>query len=342
VKDLRANIGTDAPGRAALARLRDWPLQSLFAAVAAVLVIVWAINSTASLKYGIILGTVYGLAILGGNAIAGTLGSLNLSLGAFMALGAYTTAYAAKHGVAIVPAMLLGTVAAGAVGAVVAIPLVRLDGVFTALVTFALASAIPSLIVYAEPITGGSVGLSVAVGSSLLGNPVGGSSTGMLVMAAVMFVIVAMLNAWLLRHHAGRTAIAVGEEAPAAAVFGVRLGLVKVMVWSYGSAVAGLAGGLFALAVEYVSPSQFAATLSIFLFVGGLVGGLRSAWGALLGGLLVGTLPVQLQDLVPENSTGIVFGAVLFVTLLAGGHGIADWLERAIARAAGTVRRTRP
>lgn len=338
---MRTDTEQPATEQTALARIRDWPAQTVFAAVAAIVVLAWALNSTASLKYGLILGIVYAIAILGGNAISSTLGSLNLSLGAFMAVGAYSTAYAAGHGVGLLGAILLGGVVAGVIGAVLAIPLVRLDGVFTALVTFALASAIPSLAVYADAITGGSNGIGLPVDPKILGMTVGGSTTGMLIVAAVVFLVVAVLNGWLLNHHVGRTAIAVGEAPPAAAVFGVRLGPVKVLVWAYAAVVAGLAGGLFAVAVAYVSPSQFAVTLSVSLFVGGLVGGVRSPWGALLGGLLVGTMPLELTSIVPENSTGIVFGAVLFVALLAGGHGVADWLERGFARGTTIIRGSR-
>jgi branched-chain amino acid transport system permease protein len=111
-------------------------------------------------------------------------------------------------------------------------------------------------------------------------------------------------------------------------VFGVRTTLTKVGVWTWASALGGLSGALFALTVGFLSPGQFEAHLGIFLFVGAVIAGTRSVWGALLGGLLVGTMPSQLQDIVPAEATGILFGAILFAGLVAGRGGVSRLIER--------------
>jgi branched-chain amino acid transport system permease protein len=292
------------------------------------LVCLVALTNNAAVRYALIMGLIYSIAILGNSVITGGLGEISLAASAWMALGAYGTAYLIETGfspgLAVASAVAISTV----MGALVAIPTVRLDGLFTALVTFALAFSIPQFAVYLDGITGGSQGLALPAEIGILGLSVGGSSSGSLLLSAGCFIAVALLTTLLLERSAGRKVLWVGEAEISAAVFGVRTTLTKVGVWTWASALGGLSGALFALTVGFLSPGQFEAHLGIFLFVGAVIAGTRSVWGALLGGLLVGTMPSQLQDIVPAEATGILFGAILFAGLVAGRGGVSRLIER--------------
>jgi branched-chain amino acid transport system permease protein len=299
---------------------------TMVAFAAAVLVI--GLTGSASTRYGLILATVYAIAIVGNNAIASTLNEINLSATAFLALGSYITANALEREQNIVVALLLAIAGCAAIGFLVAIPTSRLGGIQTALVTFALAYSVIDLASYLKDVTGGDNGKFVFVDTTIAGSVVSGSEPAMLIVVVASMLVVGAIHLRVLNSRAGRVAISVGESEQAAAVFGIRTRLVKVLVWTYASAIFGFAGFLLALTVGFVASSQWTIMISILIFVGGLIGGTRSITGAWIGGIVVAGMPLWLQNLIPASSTTIAFGLILLLALLAGGKGIAELGER--------------
>ncbi|MBB4663877.1 branched-chain amino acid ABC transporter permease [Conexibacter arvalis] len=303
------------------------PGRLLLLAVVAAVVLLAGMTGDSPLTYSLVIGTIYGIAILGNNAITATLGEINLSAGAFMAIGAYTAAYTLREGWAL-PAVVLAVVVVSIVlGALIAIPTVRLTGLFTALATFALAYAIPDLTIALSSITGGDAGTAITppiVGGTLID----GSSTTLLAIVVILFVALAAVSLWMFSRSVGSRLLTVGESPHAARSFGLRSTLLKIGVWTWAALLGGIAGLCYALAVGFLNPTVFTLFLSISLLAGGLVGGSRSVVGAWLGGLLVGTLPPNIQSVVPASASGIVFGVVLLLALLAGSGGLGQVLER--------------
>ncbi|MGE0233065.1 MAG: branched-chain amino acid ABC transporter permease [Flavobacteriaceae bacterium] len=316
------------------------PLRQLVLILATLAVVIYAANSTASMRYALILGIVYAIVIVGNNPITAILGEINIGMSAIMAFGSYAVAYALKIGLPLPVSMLFGVGFTTLSGALLAIPTVRLNGIFTALSTIALAFAVPGLAVALQPFTGGAEGAGLPIDPKLFGVVVGGSSMGMLILCAGLFLIIGLISAWLFNGRVGRLALIVGESPPAATVFGLNVRYTQILVWTWASFVGGVGGVLFALVVGYVSPQQFEPLLSVALLTGGIIGGVRSSTGALLGGILVGTFPLQLQMIVPAAGTGILYGVILFVALLVRGRGIAEGVERVLLRtwAAGARR----
>jgi branched-chain amino acid transport system permease protein len=304
-----------------------WPRHVTLALFAAAVLVI-GLTGSASTRYGLILATVYAIAIVGNNAIASTLNEINLSATAFLALGCYITANALERGWSIVVALVLAVLGCIVVGFVVAIPTSRLGGIQTALVTFALAYSIHDLASYLRDFTGGDNGKFVLVETSIGDSIISGSEPAMLIVAVAAMLVVGVVHLRLLNGHAGRVAISVGESEQAAAVFGIRTRVVKVLVWTYASAIFGVAGFLLALTVGFVASSQWTIMISILVFVGGLIGGTRSITGAWLGGIIVAAVPLWLQNFIPASSTTIAFGLILLLALLAGGKGLAEFAER--------------
>jgi branched-chain amino acid transport system permease protein len=301
------------------------------AAVVAAIVLALGLGGTSTLRYSLVIGTIFAIAILGNNAILATLGEINLAAGAFMALGAYTAAYTLSKGWALPAAFAAVVVVSIVVGALLAIPTVRLHGLFTALATFALAYAIPDLTIALSGVTGGDAGLAVTppiVGDTL----VDGSSTLMLVAVVVLFLVLAAASLLLFDRRPGASLLAVGEAPHAASSFGLRSTLLKISVWTWATLLGAIAGACYALAVGFLNPTIFTVFLSISLLAGSLVGGSRSVLGAWIGGLLVGALPSNIQSIVPASATGAVFGIVLLLALLAGSGGLGGLIERQALR----------
>lgn len=317
-----------ASGRGRVATLRAL----LLVLVAAAVLGIGAVQES-TVRYSLVIGTIYAIAVLGNNAVNGALGEINLAAGAFMATGAYTMAWMLNHGHHVLVSFLAVLAFSAVAGAVLAVPVIRLGGIFTALATFALAYAVPDLALWMRDVTGGDSG--VAVPSLTIGDTfVDGSSMTMLMIVSGVFLAAAGITLAVVRSRVGITLLVVGESTAAARVFGIRVTLVKIGVWTWASILGGVAGGFYALTVGYLNPTIFVVFLSISLFVGGLIGGTRNVAGAWIGGLVVGTLPTNIQNVVPASASGIVFGVILLLALLVGSGGLGGLLDRPAVRLA--------
>src|SRR3954451_17188041 len=102
---------------------------------------------------------IYFIAIVGLNVVTGYSGQISLGQGAFMAIGAYTTAIlTVNYGVGVYWTIPVAGVVTGLVGFGFGFPALRLSGVYLALATFALAISIPSFAKHFDTFTGGSPG----------------------------------------------------------------------------------------------------------------------------------------------------------------------------------------
>lgn len=287
-------------------------------------------------RYALAISGSYAIATLGGNLIAATARDVNLAIGAQMAVGAYATAYAESHHWGTAVAVLLALGASTAVSFVVSLGVVRLREVYTALATFALAFCIPDLATYLHSITGGGAGeylLPITVGSTSLG----GGTLALDYTVMILFGVFGL--AWLvfMTTGAGRRMLMLDEAEPALVGFGRSPYWMKVRVWTVSGLVSGVAGLTYGLAVGYLNPQQFTYFLSLQLFVGSVVGGLTSVIGALIGGLLVGAVPIYLSS-ARGGVEDILFGALLVLALVLGKGGLWPRIEDLVYKVCRRVR----
>lgn len=274
----------------------------------------------------------YAVAILGLTVMTGVNGQISLGHGAFYAVGAYVAAALMSHFAvpywATLPAAAL---AAGGLGFLVGFPALRLSGLYLALTTLALAVAVPQLLKFRgiEEWTGGVQGLFISKPDAPFGLPLDADQWLYLFTTAVAggcFLLVANL----LRGRTGRAMRAVRDHPLAAEAMGVDLAGLKTRSFALSAALTGLAGALGAIAVEFVAPDAFGVDLSINLFVGMVVGGAGSLWGALLGGLFVVFVP-NLAEEVSKAAPGVIYGIILLALLYVQPGGVAG-AARAVLR----------
>ena len=280
---------------------------------------------------------IYAIALLGLNILTGYNGQISLGHGAFYAIGAYTTAILMdRFGVpywATLPA-------AGAVcllaGFLFGLPALRLEGLYLALATFALGVTMPQLLKYHhfEKWTGGVQGIVIAKPEppALLGQAGLKLNADQwlyfftLAVAIVMFVL-----AWnLLRGRVGRALVAIRDHHIAAEAMGVNSALYKSLAFGVSAMYTGVAGGLGAIAVQFVAPDSFNVFLSIVFLVGIVVGGLASIPGAIYGALFIQFIP-NFADEISKAAPWAIFGVLMigFVYLMPTGVAGAVRLARA-------------
>lgn len=273
---------------------------------------------------------VYALALLGLNLVMGYGGQISLGHGAFYAVGAYTTAILmTSWGVPYWATLPVAAAVCAALGFLVGWPALRLSGPYLALVTLALATAVPQVLKHKalEPWTGGVQGVLVSKPDPPFGLPF--SQDQWLYVVALMvagagFVLIRNL----MQGRIGRAVIAVRDNALAAEAMGVDLAGMKTRSFALGAMLTGVAGSLGALAVEFVSPDSFPVLLSITLFVGSVVGGAASIFGAVAGAAFIVLVP-PLANTVSKAAPGVAYGAMLILCLYLMPSGIAGLLRRA-------------
>jgi branched-chain amino acid transport system permease protein len=292
---------------------------------------------------------IFFIALLGLNLLTGYTGQISLGHGAFMAIGAYTTAIiVTRSDLRDLWTIPLAGLVAGAVGFLFGFPALRLAGVYLALATFALAVAVPSLAKYGriEEFTGGGAGLLLDLPTTPFGLPLSPSDWLYYLcwgIAAVLFVL-----AWVLvRGRTGRALRAIRENELAAVSSGVGLPTYKTFAFGVSAFYGGVAGSLYGITINFVNPDTFPISLSILLLTGVVVGGLGSLSGVIFGALFIQYLPAYAPDIVrwpldkvgvavDTTSTGVpavVYGLILLAVLLlipAGAAGVFPRVARVV------------
>ena len=266
------------------------------------------------------------IAVLSQNLVAGYSGQISLGQSGFVALGgvAFALGLLRLH-LDLLTSLVVAMVVAGVAGLVLSPVIIRLSGVYLAVLTLAFALAVPELIGYPKSLTGGALGLQLDP-QSLFGLQLKGVLPPYLfvvTLATVVFVLAHLL----VRSPTGRLWIAVRDSEAAAASLGVNVGARKVEAFVVSAMLAGLAGGLLTLLVSFIAPDSYTLWLSIYLVVAVIVGGSGSLLGSLLGALFIVMLPVQFAKFpqVPQ----VAFGLALVLVLPAAPEGIVPSVTRA-------------
>jgi branched-chain amino acid transport system permease protein len=290
------------------------------------------------ITFQLTLVMVYGLAILGLNLLTGSLGH-----SAFYGIGAYTAAIMMDRWDVPYYATLP---AAGAVcfivGFLFGFPALRLQGIYLALATFALATAMPQILKF-DPLssfTGGVQGIVIIKPDPPLGLPIDADQWLYYFTLAVLLVMF-WAAANLIRSRSGRAIMAIRDSPIAAAAMGIDTALYKTATFGVSALYTGVAGALGAIAVQFVAPDSFTFLLSIQLLVGLVIGGVGSIPGSLVGGVFVMFVP-NIAEAVSTGLAGAIYGVIMLLVIFVMPSGAAGFARYALARATSGRRRFVP
>ena len=236
---------------------------------------------------------VYAIAILGLNLLTGFNGQFSLGHSAFYAIGAYTAAILIDlGGVPYWLTLPFAFVVCLIAGFLFGLPALRLEGLYLALATFALAVATPQLLKYSafEHWTGGVQGINLRKPKPPFDLPI--SKDQWLYYFVLIVGIVLFVCAWnLVRGRTGRAMVAIRDNPIAARTMGINTALYKSWTFGVSAAYTGVAGALGAIIIQYVAPDSFTFFLAVLFLVGSVVGGIASITGAIFGGIFVLFIP---------------------------------------------------
>ncbi len=265
---------------------------------------------------------IYGLAVLALNILTGGSGQFSLGQSAFYAIGAYTSAILMEQfNVNYALTLPIAGVLCFGVGFLFGQPALRLSGVYLALATFALATAMPQLLKlnFLEPWTGGVQGLVVTKPDAPFGLPMG-QDMWLYYFTLVVTLAIYIFSVNLLRSRSGRAFMAIRDNEIAASAMGVNVALYKTLAFGVSAGITGVAGGLGAIAVQFVAPDSYTITLAISLFLGMVVGGVGWLPGSIIGSAFIIFVP-NMAESVSKGLSGAVFGVLLFAVIFLMPHG---------------------
>jgi branched-chain amino acid transport system permease protein len=275
---------------------------------------------------GVFIFAIVGVALM---LLIGYTGLVSLGHAAFLGLGAYVNAVLLARGVPFVVTLPLAGIVAGLAGVLIAIPTMRMTGLYLAIATLAFGGIVSTIFQKWTAVTGGFDGFAVPT-PSLFGYPIeGANGTYYLSLVVLLFVLWVSVN--LLRSPIGRAMVAIRDSEISAQSMGINLSRYKTIAFAISAGMTGLAGALFALYVRYLAPDSFDILLSIQFVTIVFVGGLGSLHGAIFGAMFVRLLPqiiAILRDDLP-NAIGrmpglepSLFGLILVLSILFEPAGI--------------------
>jgi branched-chain amino acid transport system permease protein len=277
---------------------------------------------------------ILGLAAMALNFLLGFTGVLSFGHAAYFGLGAYGAAmsikfFAPSTPLAIVIGIVVGTLAAAAIGALI----VKLRGVYFAMVTIAFGQVFYFIAFRWNTVTGGDDGVTgwhrepLHLGFANI--DILANDKAFYYLVLLLFAAAVAIMAALLRSPLGRTLIAIRENERRARFLGIPVEKHIWIAFVISGLFASLAGTLYALLSNFTDPRSLHWTLSGNFVIMAVLGGMRSFWGPLIGAAIF----VVLQDYVSSHTEnwmsfiGLFF--VLVVTFFP--RGVLGIIKRRVA-----------
>lgn len=260
---------------------------------------------------------VLGLAAMSVNFLLGFTGVLSFGHAAYFGLGAYGVGLMIKYvapstPLGILVGVLVGTLAAAAVGALI----VKLRGIYFAMVTIAFGQMFYFIAFRWNTVTGGDDGLTgwrrVPIDLGLTKIDIVSSGVTFYYVVLALFAVSVGIMALILRSPFGRTLLAIRENERRARFLGIPVERHILIAFVISAVFASLAGALYALLNNFVDPRSLHWTVSGNFVIMAVIGGMRSFWGPLIGAAIF----VVLQDYVSSYTQNWLFFIGLFFVLI--------------------------
>lgn len=293
------------------------------------LVLPFLLSSNYFLSILIVIG-IYTLVVEGLGVLMGYAGQVSFGQAAFFGMGGYTVAIlTTRFNWESVPALTAAMVIPALIAMVVGRPTLRLREHYLALATLAFGLLIQIIFNEGGEFTGGPSGLTgipyLTISGFVFDRDI---KFYYLVWILVPLVFLGVRN--LDRSRVGRAMRAIRDSELAAGANGINTSLLKLQAFIFSAFLAGLAGGIYAYYVTFVSPSPFGFHSSIQFVLMAVIGGLGTIWGPVLGVSLVVLLGEVLKWMIPlilPQAGGefqiVFFGLILILVMILKPEGLS-------------------
>jgi branched-chain amino acid transport system permease protein len=254
------------------------------------------------------------------NMITGFCGQFSLGHAAFYGAGAYGAAFFAAAGSSVPLSLLVGIVVASLLGLIVGFASLRLRHDFLAVTTIGVSFLFVGF-VRKQSWLGAEMGISKIPPSGL-----GPEGNTLLIVACAVVAIA--LSLYVSRSWMGFGFRAVGDDEDTARTVGIPVARYKLVAFTLGTGIAGLAGGLYSYFTQFIVPDSFGFIVSVALMAMVVIGGTGSTLGVVAAAIILTVLP-EMFRFVNEYRL-LIFGGLLVLVMRFAPDGLAG-LGRAIA-----------
>ncbi len=247
------------------------------------------------------------------NLITGFCGQISLGHAAFYGVGAYTAAMLTKAGIGFAPALVAGAAGAALLGLIVGIASLRVRADFLAITTMGVGFLFLGVVRQQEWL-GGELGISQISESGL-------GETGFLLLVLGLAAGVFAISLYIKRSWMGFAFDSIADDEDTARTVGIDVARYKLVAFALGTAIAGVAGGLYAHYARIIVPDAFGFTVSISILAMVVVGGIGSTVGVLIAAVLLTLMP-ELFRFINDYKL-LLYGGLLLLTMRFSPAGLA-------------------
>ncbi len=271
------------------------------------------------------------------NFVLGYAGIFSMAHALFFGIGAYTAALVAmKLGAGFLLATAAGMGVSALISLALALPALRVRGEY--FVAASLGLQMLAMTVFAEwkGFTGGIGGITNIPPARFPGFEIT-TPAQYLVLSLICLALVLLVVAALVRSSFGRSLKAIRDDEIAASAFGKNVAVIKTMAVAVSSALAAVAGSLYAFYLSFVNVESFTLDTSVYLMAMVIIGGTATLFGPVAGTVLILLLPAALSYLpgLPQTEIGsiqqIVYGLAMVLLMIFRPGGIWGFREQAKA-----------
>ncbi len=205
----------------------------------------------------------------------------------------------------------------------------RVTGVFVAIITLSLMLAVQLWIISEQRFTGGENGITGLAPLQIFGARLDSYTVSFYYLSAGLLLFVLGLALVLVKSKAGLVLRAIRENPERARFFGYDVSRYETLIFAFSASIAGLAGMIYCLVLEFASPTYMGLSLSLAIVIWAAVGGRESIVAAALGGIAVNMAEGKLSDLFFDQWT-LILGVLFIVIVLflpRGIYGVIDQLR---------------
>ena len=265
---------------------------------------------------------IYAIVGFGLMLLTGFTGQISLGNAAFLAVGAYATAFlAGRWGLPFPLVIPLAGLLAALVGMVFGVPSLRLKGLYLAVATLAAHFVIEFVVTHWDSMTGGVNGISVP--APRLGPLELDGDRKLYYLTLPLAVGLLLFAKNLFRTKVGKAFVAIRDQDISAEVMGVHVFRYKLLSFGVSSFYVGVAGALLGYQARIISPENFPITVAIDYLGMIIIGGLGSILGSILGAIFITLLPELLRLAIAPLAGSFPQLTTLFASLKMGVFGLA-------------------
>jgi branched-chain amino acid transport system permease protein len=259
------------------------------------------------------------------NMISGFCGQISLGHSAFFGAGAYAAALVMVATTSVPLSIMAALVTGSLLGIVVGFASLRVRSDFLAVTTIGVNFLFTGF-VRKQAWLGGEMGISGIPATGL-------GASGNMIMILLFACATVGFSVYVGRSWMGFAFRAVGEDEGAAATLGINAGAYKLAAFGIGTALAGLAGGLYTFFTQFITVDAFDFIFSVMLMAMVVIGGIGSTWGVVVAAVGLTLLPEAIRFV--NDYRLLVFGGMLVLVIRLAPGGLAAMVRNLLLRGRG-------